>query len=261
MTAIAAVLSALIAFFAFRARALTADGAVLAFLVGFLVLAGTGWPGGLALGAFFVSSTFLSRRAEKHEPAWLDAPGNRRNAWQVLANGGVAALGGLIGLLGRPATGLAIVACSLAAAAADTWATSSGMASAGDPVDVLRWKRVPKGTSGGVSLRGTLGGVGGAIVVATAPLMAGAPASLLLAGAVTGTIGMVADSLIGATLQGRFICPACELQSERPIHRCGNRTVPTGGLTGLTNDGVNFLATAVAGLIGSIWSYVCGSLS
>lgn len=253
MTAIAAVLSAIVVSLAFRARALTADGAVLAFLVGFLVLAGSGWPGGLALGAFFVSSTFFSRRAEKHEPAWLDAPGNRRNGWQVLANGGVAALGGMVGLLGRPATGLAIVVCSLAAAAADTWATSSGMSSSVDPVDILRWKRVPKGTSGGVSVRGTLGGVGGAILVAAAPLMAGAPAWLLLAGAVTGTIGMVADSLIGATLQGRFFCPTCELQSERRIHRCGARTVPVGGWPGLTNDGVNLMATALAGLIGSIW--------
>jgi len=253
MTAIAAALSALIAFLAFRARALTLDGAVAAFLVGFLVLAGTGWAGGLALGAFFVSSTVLSRRAERHEPAWLDAPGNRRNAWQVLANGGIAGSGGVIALLGRPTTGLAIVVCSLAAAAADTWATSWGMSSAGDPVDIRTWKRVPKGTSGGVSLRGTLGGVAGALLVSAAPLLAGAPDRLLLAGAVSGVIGMAADSLIGATLQGRFFCPACELQSERRIHRCGTRTVPTGGLPALTNDGVNFLATALAGMIGSIW--------
>ena len=253
MTAAAALASAVVALLAWRAMALTKDGAVAAFFVGFLVLSGTGWAGGLALGAFFASSTILSRRAERHEPAWLDAPGNQRNAWQVLANGGVAGLGGAIGLLGRPATGIAVVICSLAAAAADTWATSWGMSSPGDPVDIRRWKRVPKGTSGGVSLRGSLGGVAGAILVATVPLLAGAPDRLLLAGAVSGIIGMTADSLIGATLQGRFFCPACELQSERRIHRCGTRTVPTGGLPGLTNDGVNFLATALAGLIGSIW--------
>jgi uncharacterized membrane protein len=64
---------------------------------------------------------------------------------------------------------------------------------------------------------------------------------------------MMTDSLIGATLQGRFFCPACKLQSERRIHRCGAPTVPTGGWPSLTNDGVNFLATALAGLIGSIW--------
>ena len=252
MPILAAVISAIVALLAFRYRALTGDGALLAFLVGFLVLAGTGWAGGIALGAFFVSSTLLSRRAEKHEPAWLDAPGNRRNAWQVLANGGPAAAGGLIGLLGRPAMGLAIVVSSLAAAAADTWATSWGMSSAGDPIDIRRWKRVPKGTSGGISLRGTLGGVGGALLVAAAPLAAGAPVRLLLAGTVSGIAGMMADSLIGATLQGRFFCPVCKLQSERRIHRCGAPTVPTGGWPALTNDGVNLLATALAGLIGSI---------
>jgi len=62
------------------------------------------------------------------KPAWLDAPGHQRNAAQVGANGGVAALGGLIALLGNPALGLAIVSCSLAAAAADTiaWFANPG---------------------------------------------------------------------------------------------------------------------------------------
>jgi uncharacterized protein (TIGR00297 family) len=238
---------------AFRLRALTADGAALAFAVGFLVLAGTGWPGGLALFSFFLSSTLVSRRAERHEPSWLDAPGNRRNGRQVMANGGVAALGGLLALIGWPELGPAIAVCSLSAAAADTWATSWGMWARGDPVDLVKWRHVPKGTSGGVSARGTLGGLAGAALVAIVPLLAGGAPGLAPVAFVAGAAGMLADSLLGATMQGRFYCDACGLPSEQRVHRCGSATRRERGIAALSNDGVNFLATAAAGGLGAAW--------
>jgi uncharacterized protein (TIGR00297 family) len=229
------------------------SGAAAAFVVGVLVLAGTGLPGLLALGSFFVTSSLLSRKSERHEPAWLDAPGHERNAAQVMANGGVAAVGGLIGLVGNAELGLAIAACSLAAAAADTWATSIGMSSPTDPIDIWRLKRVAKGTSGGISVRGTLGGVGGAITVAIAPLLTGALVGLAAIASMAGVAGMFADSLLGAVLQGRFFCDSCAQPSERRIHRCGAATRRTAGLAALGNDGVNALATALAGAIGAAW--------
>jgi uncharacterized membrane protein len=64
---------------------------------------------------------------------------------------------------------------------------------------------------------------------------------------------MLGDSLLGATLQGRFTCPACDLPSERRVHRCGAATRLTGGWRALDNDGVNLLATTIAGLWGLAW--------
>jgi uncharacterized membrane protein len=69
----------------------------------------------------------------------------------------------------------------------------------------------------------------------------------------SGVAGMLADSLLGATLQGRFYCAACGLPSERTVHRCGNDTRLEGGLAALSNDGVNLLATAVGGGLGAAW--------
>jgi uncharacterized membrane protein len=69
---------------------------------------------------------------------------------------------------------------------------------------------------------------------------------------------MVADSLLGAGWQGRFHCPACAVPTEWRRHRCGTRTVPTGGLAWLDNDGVNLAATSLAAGLGAaawrLWS-------
>lgn len=250
---LATTITTLIVALGYWLRALSASGAVVAFVVGILVLGGTGAAGALALGTFFVTSSIVSRKSRKHEPAWLDAPGHRRNASQVAANGAAAAIGGIIGAVGNLELGLLVVTCSLAAAAADTWATSLGMGSPGDPVDIWRRTRVPKGTSGGVSARGTLGGIAGAVVVAAAPLAGGAPPWLGLVAATTGIAGMVLDSLLGAGMQGRFHCDSCSQPSERRVHRCGRPTRRLGGFDWLDNDGVNAVATTLAGAIGAAW--------
>lgn len=257
---LAALLSAGIAIAAFFARTLTGSGAAIAALVGWAVLSGTGWPGGAALAAFFVSSSVVSHLTGGRQPAWVNAKGNRRDPWQVLANGGIAAAGGLCGFV-DPGLGGWIVVTSLAAAGADTWATSLGGLSRGDPWHLIRWSRVPKGASGGVSLIGTAGAITGAAVVALAPLVTcsllqlpcvPAPADWVVV-ATIGVAGMLADSVLGATLQARFRCPACQVASERPVHRCGTPTVLTGGYRWLGNDAVNALATAAAGAAGAAW--------
>jgi uncharacterized membrane protein len=79
---------------------------------------------------------------------------------------------------------------------------------------------------------------------------------LVIWGTVIGTGGMVLDSILGAALQGRFHCPVCRVDSERRTHRCGTPTVRTGGISWLTNDGVNAVTTA-AGAIAGLVAWRC----
>lgn len=201
----------------------------------------------LALGTFFVGSSLISRIAPDRSAA-LDAKGSTRDAWQVLANGAAAALGALI-----PGAGLWVVTASLAAAAADTWATSVGGWSRTPPRSILTFQAVAAGTSGGVTAAGTFGAVLGATVVAGAGALISDGAPLFRVALLVGVLGMFVDSLLGAALQGRFHCPRCDRATERRKHRCGERSLTTGGLPWLTNDGVNATATtfaAVAGYVG-----------
>ena len=193
-------------------------------------------------------------------PADLDPKGNRRDARQVAANGGLAAA---LALLGRhdPELGLWLVTGTLASAAADTWATSIGGLSPTPPRRIIGWRPVPRGTSGGITGAGSLGAALGAALVSAAAVAAGGPALLLPAGTLVGFLGMAADSLLGAALQARFHCAACDRPSEWPVHRCGTRTIHRGGIPWLDNDVVNGAATALAAALAFaawLWRCPCG---
>jgi uncharacterized protein (TIGR00297 family) len=244
-----------VALVAYRAATLTGSGTVAGWLVGTLVLHGTGWEGGGVLAAFFVSSNLVSRGAPP--PAGLDPKSDRRDHRQVLANGGVAGAAAVLGLH-DPRLGIWLLTSALAAAAADTWATAFGARSTAPPRLIFRGCVVPAGTSGGITLLGSAGGAAGAMLVAAAGALAsGLPALLPVAGLV-GFGGMMLDSALGAVAQGRFRCVECGERSEWRRHRCGRATDQLGGLAWLDNDGVNLTAGVAAAIVaGGAWAWLC----
>lgn len=220
-------------------RWLTPDGLVAALGVGAAVWWGLGWRGAALLLAFFLSGSLLTQLATGR--------GGRRTARQVIANGGAAALAALFG--SWPAA-----AGALAAAAADTWATEIGSYSPVPPRLITSWTRVTRGTSGGITVLGTAGGLAGALAMGSLahllPPPGAAPAIAAIAGA--GVAGMLFDSLLGATGQGLFECGACAARSERADTICHEPVRLIRGWRWLDNDAVNLAATVVgagAGLL------------
>ena len=246
--------AASVAFAARAARSLTTSGATAATIIGTLaVMAGWNWAALLVL--YFVSSTILSRlgRARKAErTSAIVAKGGQRDATQVLANGGVFA-GAAIAMLVQPhVKWIALGAGSLAAAAADTWATEVGTLYGGTPRSILTWRQVPTGTSGGVSLIGTLAAVAGAAFVAILANLLGWTPRVANVAALGGIVGAMVDSVIGATAQSRRWCDVCERETERATHDCGADTRPLRGIPWLDNDAVNFLSNAAGGILAAL---------
>jgi uncharacterized protein (TIGR00297 family) len=255
---LAAAVSALVAAAAWRSGTLTMTGAWTAWAIGSLVLIGTGWEGGAVLAAFFVSSNLIERVGSR--PAGLESRGECRDHRQVVANGGLAALGAVLGLQ-YPGLGMWLVTGTLAAAAADTWATAVGGHSRRQPRLFWSGQPVPAGTNGGLTWLGSAGAATGALVVATVGALGAREPLLLPVATLIGFAGMLVDSALGASLQGRFRCPACARTSERRIHRCGAATVHQGGLPWLDNDLVNLTATAAAcGMAFAAWWCLTPSL-
>ena len=237
--------------------ALSRGGAWAAVAVGTATFGFGGLPAAAALVAFFVSGSWLSRRSHVAGEVGA-AKGQRRDQIQVLANGGVAALGALAAGLGV-ARGHGAVLGALAAAAADTWASEVGVGSPTPPRSIVTGQIVRPGTSGGVTRRGWLAALGGALAVGGASVAAGAsPGSRCAApplAVLAGLTGSLVDSLVGATVQAAYVCRACGAPSEAARHSCGAEATLVRGRPWVTNDLVNLIGTLAGGLVGAIaWS-------
>ncbi len=240
-------LAAVIAIAARAARALTTDGAVAATIVGAVSVA-AGWSWAALLLAFFLSSSALSRIGidiKRQRTSGILEKESRRDAVQVLANGGVFAAAAL-GYVALPWDGwMALGGGALAAATADTWATEIGTLAKGVPRVVTTWRPALPGTSGAVTVHGSIGMVLGSAFLTLGMVAAVWPRHVFVAAFVGGVVGALADSLAGATMQARRRCASCDALTERAIHSCGAHTVHAGGASWMTNDAVNLLCSVV----------------
>jgi uncharacterized protein (TIGR00297 family) len=251
--------AALIAYAAYRARSLTRSGAWGALLEGTIIFGVGGWRWAVLLLAFFISSSGLTRLFARRKASLNEKfdKGGTRDIGQVLANGGAAAIfAGLSYFFPHSAWPWLAFAASLAAVNADTWATELGVLNPAPPRLITTWKPVERGTSGGISLYGSLAALTGAAFIALlAALVRPAGVFLVVLGVALlgGMVGAFFDSFLGATVQAIYYCPRCEKETEKhPLHSCGTPTQRLRGLSWLNNDMVNTfcaLAGSVVGLI------------
>jgi uncharacterized protein (TIGR00297 family) len=238
---------------AYRLATLTRSGALAATLTGSMVFAGTGLRGSAGLFAYFASSSVLGKLPSAIHPD--QRRGNTRDAVQVLANGGVPALLAAFSAIGperlRPLV-YAGFAGSLAAAAADTWATEIGSRATANPRSIVTLQRVPRGSSGGVTVIGLLASAAGALFVAGVssadPTTHALWRTPLFAIALGGFAGSLADSLLGATVQELRVCNACLRRTEHTTC-CGEPTRRVRGVAGVDNDVVNALAVTIGAAV------------
>jgi len=252
--AIGLLSSVVIAAAGYRARALTLDGAVAAVAVGTAVFGFGGPRWAVVMIGFFVLSSGLSRagKRRKRSVERFVEKGSRRDAVQVLANGGVAALLAVVHQIGGVGYSFPAYLGAMAAATADTWSTEIGALSVSPPRSILTGKSVEPGSSGGVTLLGLLAALGGGLAIGLIGGVASRNApQLILVGLVAGLGGSVADSLLGASIQRTYRCPNCLTLTERAVHDCGTTTVPLRGWAVVNNDTVNGLTTIFGALCGA----------
>lgn len=265
--AIGTGLAASIAVGAWANRMLSASGALGAVIVGALVFGGGGPIWALLLILFFATSSAASRwHADlKTGPTERFAKGSRRDLGQVLANGAVPAALAVLALRFPDAALFAAFAGALAAATADTWATEIGLLSDSPPALITTGEPVPRGTSGGVSIVGTLAAVAGAALIGLVAAVLFGTRELLDVGvfdarlidwsalrllpivAASGLASTVIDSYLGATLQATYHAeddPPATL-TERPRAADGRPNAPVRGWRWLNNDAVNLIATSL----------------
>lgn len=227
-----------------RKGSLSGSGAIAATVVGSAAYSAGGWMGVRALLSFFISSSMLSQL-----PMACQRARPNRNAGQVIANGGVATLCWILHALRVPGAWEQAAVCSLTTAAADTWATEIGQRWGGTPRLISSGMPAVAGESGGVTALGSVAALAGATLVGLIALAGSGSAPSIAVTIAAGMSGSAVDSVLGATLQARFRCPDCGARTEHPWH-CGSPGDRLWGISWITNDTVNLMATLVGAAIG-----------
>jgi uncharacterized protein (TIGR00297 family) len=260
------MLAIVIAILAFRLKALNLSGAWAAVLTGGFIFGLGGWGWAVLLLAFFISSSLLSRLFARRKMGLSEkySKGHQRDWAQVLANGGLGAGLAIINALAPDQTWTWVAfAGAMASVNADTWSTELGVLNPTPPRLITSGKSVESGTSGGVSLLGTLSALSGAVLIALLSLLfpsspqPGVMDLLIFFFSITvgGLGGAAFDSLLGASVQSIYFCPTCQKETERhPLHLCGTQTNRVRGWSWLNNDWVNWIASLFGSLLAlGIW--------
>ncbi|WP_205511483.1 DUF92 domain-containing protein [Longitalea arenae] len=207
-------------------RKLTVAGALTGACLAMFLYKGAGITGLAMLGAFFVAGTAATAfgRSKKEKIGIAEQNKGQRRAGQVLANGGVAALAGLLGWLYPQQAGLCqlAAAAALASASADTLSSEMGSVYGKSFYNILTFKKDACGLDGVISLEGTLWGIAGSAMIALIYAIGYGFSPAVIWILLAGFTGNLADSVLGASLERKGW---------------------------LNNDQVNFLNTLIAALV------------
>ncbi len=243
----------------YKRRLVDVSGVIAGIFVGTSVIVFGSWRMFILLATFhFVAGFFTHYKYEVKAAKGVAEFKRGARSWQnVLANGLIPALTAVAEYFhGGSIATLAFVG-AVGASLSDTLSNEVGVLNPSPPrlITSLRIK-VPPGYPGGVSPLGTF-------TAFAAPLSLGAmaywlrviPESKLAALCVglAGAIGSMVDSLIGATLQGVYVCRVCGKFTERR-HHCGRPARLHRGYKVVNNHVVNLLmSTAGAAAAVAMW--------
>lgn len=230
---------------------LTLSGALAATGIGLVVFFFGGWRWFTVLLVFLVVSSFFTKFKYSQKIAMGTAQEKKgARSWANVVANGFASASFALGIPLLPLeTVLSGFIGAVSAAFADTLSTEIGILNASPPrlVTDLK-KKVPAGTSGGVSLLGELSVlVSTAILTLTISIIGLAPfspARVFVVTLVSGYTGTTIDSVLGAIWQARYNCKVCGKIVESREH-CSTPAQHVKGLGVLDNNGVNFMATWV----------------
>ena len=236
---------------------LTTSGLVMTFLLAVTVfgLGGIKWT--IPILTFFILSSVLSKIGKGTKEKFKDTfekTGTRDYA-QVLANGGIAGVIVIISFFNPKEYFYLFYLISLAVVNSDTWATEIGVFSKSKPRMITTFKKVEPGISGAISFYGTIGAFLGSLTLIWSGIffLSEFNLSLFFLLVISGFIGSLIDSFLGATMQAQYICRICEKYTEKKIH-CSVDAHHYSGYKLLTNDLVN-LSSAFLTIILFVFIY------
>ena len=227
-----------------RLDALSLSGFFGAVLMGVVLIMLTNLSYLALLAIFFILCSIISKLIKKKD--FISTKGSKRDVVQVYANGGIALLICLYDYFHPSSLNILLFSSSVAAAMSDTWATEFGKLSKSKPRSIISFKTIKHGESGGITLIGTFGSfIGSAIIGSSAFLLFSISVIDVLGIVLSGFFSAIIDSILGATLQGKYKL----IDSDKIIEVKNKKSIHFSGYRWMTNDVVNLINTSVAPLL------------
>jgi uncharacterized protein (TIGR00297 family) len=262
--------------FSMRVKAVNFSGLIAGLVVGLSVWVFGGWPWFIIILTFhLVTAQFTHFKYEYKRKLGVAEGKHGARAWgNVFANGGIPAVFAVFEkayptYFGQSADiFFAAFIAAIATTTADTLATEIGLLYPREPRLITRLrKKVPAGTSGGVSPLGEIAVIGGGLLIGcVAWLLAittklvpsegilGFGPNLLTICVVSAFVGSTIDSLLGASIQSMYRCRTCQKITEHSNH-CGEPAKLLKGWRVLGNNWVNFISSMCGATVGLLMFY------
>ena len=225
--------------FAFYKKWLTMSGAAAACWVAMILVTTGGLKAFIAPGIFLITGSLLSK---------LNKPAKEkegRDAIQVFANGIIGVLFMIFYSLAHEKIYLITAFISFCISMSDSCSSDIGVYCKGRTYDILSFKKIEQGLSGGVSLQGTLAGFVGAVVLSSAAAYAYSLSFVTFCIiTMAGFIGMLTDSILGSWLQIKYrVADGMITEDYKP------GAVKSKGLAWCDNNTVNLLSNIIITLL------------
>ncbi len=254
---ISMIITTIIVIIAYKAKSLSLSGTVGAWLLGTIVFGIGGIEWTIPMILFFLTGSIMSHLGSSHKKILktIFEKTGTRDFSQVFANGGLAMITTLLFYFTKSNIWYIIYLGTIASATADTLGTELGTFSKHSPRNILTFKKVAMGDSGGITFLGTLGAFLGSLLIAVSGLFIynyynniDFSISLIIWITIAGLFGMATDSILGLTVQAQYKCPTCKKITEKTTH-CNNESLKLfRGIKWFNNDVVNFCCTFSGGI-------------
>ncbi len=245
------ILSLFLSLIALYKKAMTKPALLLACLFSIIITYYGGISSFLILTLTFVLSTLASKIKSNERTKLtkdINTKINKKDLLQILANVGLGTLSIVIYAITNKSFYLAVYASIMAETLSDTLASDIGVLSKKEPINILTLKRSQPGLSGNISFLGLTASLIGSLSIASIYLLFNNNIIHFIIIIISGFLGALFDSFLGATIQVKYECPKCHTITEK-LNHCDNNTNYYKGLKIFNNDLVNFTSNVFSAIL------------
>ena len=245
------ILSLVLALFALIKKAMSESALILAFALAIIITYLGGISAYLILVMVFllvVLASKLKSNYKENAHQNINAINDQKQVSSIVCNVLPATVSLIIGAITSNPIFNVVYASLMAEAIADSMASDIGILSSKEPINILTLKKGTPGLSGNISILGISAAGLGSLIIALIHFIFNHSLPAFLIITISGFVGNLLDSFLGALLQAKYECPKCHIITEKEEH-CSKKTKLIRGCKWLNNEIINLISNIIAGLL------------